>query len=137
MAENAALDRLSTEQMEKLCLLAFWLGIGGDRAMEWGDSREAMERFLHGVPDGVVEEFERFSQVEGQIAVPEEHARRIAKLPQVTRAKAMIVAPKLFDERSESEALEEIISPEESELLARWTSWSRAAAPTDHDAQPA
>ena len=73
----SALDRLSTPELEKLCVLAFWLGLGSDRAMSWGESRDEMKIFLSGV----------------------------ARQP-------------------ERQALAEVLSPEDSDLLLRWTTWS-------------
>ncbi len=120
----SALDRLSTPELEKLCVLAFWLGLGSDRAMSWGESRDEMKIFLSGVSDDDIARFARFLREAGTVHVSEEHAKRVAKLPAAIRTKASLVDPEAFARQPERQALAEVLSPEDSDLLLRWTTWS-------------
>ena len=122
----SALDRLSTSELEKLCVLAFWLGLGSDRAMRWGESRDEMKLFLSGVSDEDIAQFARFLHEASTIHVSEEHAKRVAKLPAAIRTKASLVDPEAFARQPERQALAEVLSPEDSDLLLRWTTWSSA-----------
>lgn len=120
----SALDRLSTPELEKLCVLAFWLGLGSDRAMSWGESRDEMKIFLSGVSDDDIAKFARFLREASTVHVSEEHAKRVAKLPAAIRTKASLVDPEAFARQPERQALAEVLSPEDSDLLLRWTTWS-------------
>jgi hypothetical protein len=136
------LDRFSRDDLEKLCTLAFWLGIGGDRAMKWGESRQEMKLFLRGVPLDVIERFERFLRVERQISIADEHDRRVIALPSVTREKALLINPEAFAGKSAQEGLKRVISPALSELILRWTAFSggppaRPVTPTPSGSVPA
>jgi hypothetical protein len=118
------LDRVSSANLDRLCHLAFWTGLGGDRQMSWGETREEMERYLAGVPRDVIGRFQEFLKVEDTITVPEDHPTRVANLPPVVRKMALDVMPLLFQQRSEQEALEQAVSEEESALLLRWATWT-------------
>jgi hypothetical protein len=120
------LDRFSFEDLEKMCTLAFWFGLGSDRAMRWGDSRREMELFLSGVSAETLARFERFLDDEPTIAVAADHARRVAALPIVVREKAALIEPAAFARQPKQQALEELLSPDDSELLLRWANWLAA-----------
>lgn len=116
---------LALRDLEKLCHLVFWLGIGGDREMSWGETREQMEGFLASVPPDVVGRYREFLAVEDEVTVPDDHRIRIANLPAVVRNKARDVAPLLFQEEEDEDLeLEQALSEDESELLLRWATWT-------------
>ncbi len=109
-----------------MCTLAFWFGLGSDRAMRWGDTRQEMELFLSGVPAETIARFAHFLDDEETIAVAADHERRVALLPTAVREKAAVVAPEAFATQPKQLALEQLLSADDSELLLRWVSWSAA-----------
>ncbi|MBI4511012.1 MAG: hypothetical protein HY698_15370 [Deltaproteobacteria bacterium] len=117
------LKGLSTASLRRTCQLAFWLGIGPHDA-GWGETREEMEDYLAELPRDVIDRFQAFLQGEREISVPDDHPTRVANLPPRFQARAVNVAPRRFRELSKQEALEELISEEESELLLRFATWS-------------
>lgn len=123
------LDRLSTEDLTKLCVVAFWFGLGSDRAMRWGDTRGEMELFLSGVPDEVVARFARFLEDAATLHVSDDHEYRVAKLPAAVKAKAEVVHPEAFTQQPAMQALAQVLSPEDSDLLARWATWASRPTP--------
>lgn len=122
-AAVAGLAGVSTEELAKLCRLAYWLGVTEGAYGDWGEERAELTAYLTELPGPVLQRFRRFLDAEPAIGVPDDHLLRLQNLPEVVRQVALRLARGARG-HVPLEALAGTFPADDSALLLRWFTWT-------------
>jgi rhodanese-related sulfurtransferase len=119
-----ALESWSIPDLERLAHLALWLGIVDGKLPDAREGRARLERFLAPAPRELLQRYRAFQLVAPRISIPEEHVKRVANLPPRVRERAEALFGRAVALSDDAEGLAAKLSPDESQLLLRWFTWT-------------